>query len=122
MILDRVAWASVAVIAALASFSFLVAAGTIALASFIGVMWAIFVMGLALAGAAGGAIVLSLRAPDGEEKGSFEQRLFVRTAQDLIRAQPLSAIALCGAAGYAAARHPVAAAEIGRGAVKLAIH
>jgi hypothetical protein len=116
--IKRFAWAGLAAFAVLAALGFAAAAATLALAQLFGVLIAASVMTLVLAGLAGTGAWLALRDPQGKDVDQKEL-LAVRIAREVIRKQPMSAVALCGALGFAVARRPAAAADIGKGVAKL---
>jgi hypothetical protein len=117
--MGRVASAGVATIAAIAALGFAVTAATLALANVFGMLVASAIMTALLAAIAATGVYLAWREPrsNGEE-GSTEP-IAMRLAREVIRKQPLSAIALFSAIGFAAARRPSAAADIGRGVARL---
>jgi predicted lysophospholipase L1 biosynthesis ABC-type transport system permease subunit len=117
MLERRLAWAGAAVAAALAAFGFAVTSATLALSHYLGFLAAISIMTAVLAACAAGGFWFALRKPVSEE--GEREPLALALARDMIRRQPLSAVALFGALGFAVARRPRAAAEIGRGFAKL---
>ncbi len=115
----RLAWAGVAMLAALVALGFAITAATLALAGALGVLAASAIMTGVLAALAALGVYLAWRAPQTAGEDRSNEPLAVRLARDLIRKQPLSAVALFGAIGFVAARRPSAAAEIGRGVARL---
>ena len=118
MMLGRIAWAGVAFVAALVALGFAITAGTLALADAFGLLIAVAAMAGVLAVVAALSVVMMWRAPwrDEEEK---DNPLAVVFARDLIRAKPLSALALFVAVGFAAAKRPKDAVDLGRGVARL---
>jgi hypothetical protein len=118
--IGRLAWAGVAAVAALATLGFAAAAATLVLAYFFGIMIAAAVMTAVLAALAALGAWLAVRVPHSDdEDGESGEHLAVRLGREMIRKQPLSAVALFGALGFVVAKRPSAAAEIGRGVAKL---
>lgn len=113
----RLAWAGVAVLAALVAFGFAVTSATLALSHYLGLLAAVSIMTAALAAAAGGCLWFALRKR--VDDGGEEEPLLLSLAADMVRRQPLSAVALCGALGFAIAKKPKAAAVLGQGVAKL---
>ncbi len=115
----RLAWAGVAIVAALVALGFAATAATLALTHYFGLLIAFSIMTGVLTVAAGAGFWLAVRkraTDDGEQ-----EPLIMSLARDMIRRQPLSAIALFGALGFAVAKRPQAAAELGRGVAKLVL-
>jgi hypothetical protein len=117
--LGRLVGACVAALAALAALGFAVTSATLVLAQLLGAPAAMAVVTLILASLGYGAVLFALRTPSETGENGKRELLAVSLARNVVRSQPITAIALCGALGVAAARRPAAAAEIGRGVVRL---
>ena len=119
--IGRLIWASVAFIAALATFGFAISAVTLALVEAFGVVTAVASVAALLLTLTVLSVAFVLYAPwkDDEET---DEIMAVRLARDVIRKQPLSAVALMGAVGFAAAKKPKEAADIGRGITRLLLN
>lgn len=117
--IDRLAWAAIAIVAAIAALGFAATTATLLLAQAFGVLIAASVMSAVLALLAGISFWAAMRHAHGRGKGAEGELLVVSLARDLIRKQPLSAVALLGALGFALGKRPQAAAEIGRSLAKL---
>ena len=117
--ISRLAWAGVALLAALVAVGFAITAATVALAYAFGMPIAALIMIAPAAALAGVAYYQARRAPPHTDGEAPREQLAVSMARELIRKQPLSAVALFGAIGFVAARRPEAAAEVGRGIARL---
>jgi hypothetical protein len=115
--IGRLAWASVAIAAALAALGLAATAATLLLADAFGMLVAAAVMSGVLAVLAALGFWAALR--HGRQGAHEPELLVVSIARDVIRRQPLSAVALFGALGFAIGKRPQVAAEIGRSLAKL---
>jgi hypothetical protein len=118
-LIGRLAWAGVAALAGLVAIGFAITAATVALAHAFGMAVAAAIMTAPPAALAGVGYYLARRPAHAAQDQGPRELLAVRLARELIRKQPLSAVALFGAIGFVAARRPDAAADIGRGIARL---
>jgi hypothetical protein len=118
----RIAWAGVAAIAGLTALGLATTAAAVALTQRLGLPAAFAILATSFAAVAALGIYLAWRAPYADSDDGARDLVAVRLARDLVRKQPLSAMALFGVVGYMAARRPEAAADIGRGVARLMSH
>ncbi len=117
--IDRLAWTGVALVAALVAVGFAATVATLLLAQAFGMLIAAAVMSAAFASIAGLAYWAAMRHVRHHGGGAEPELLVVSLARDVIKRQPLSAVALFGALGFALGKRPQAAAEIGRSLAKM---